>query len=151
MNDDLGAVSGAQRGRDVEQLKLLAAFHFVGVGLAALGMLMLYAHYAMFNNMIHNPKMWANQAGAPPPAELFVGMKWFYGVCAAGLLGTGALNLLAGFFLRARTHRIFTFVVAAINCFYMPLGTALGIFTFIVLLRDSVRRLYEPARPSLGD
>jgi hypothetical protein len=150
MNDDLGAVSGPQRARDVEQLKLLAAFHFVGVGLAALGMLMLYGHYVMFNNLMSNPKMWANQA-APPPTELFVGMKWFYGVCAAGLLGTGALNLLAGLFLRARTHRIFTFLVAGINCFYMPLGTALGIFTFIVLLRDSVRKLYEPARPSLGD
>jgi hypothetical protein len=151
MNDELPTLSGDRRQRDVEQLKLLGAFHFVGAGLAVLGMLMLYGHYATFSNMINNPKMWMGNQGGPPPAEMFAGLKWFYAVFAAGLVGTGVLNLLSGIYLRARRHRAFSFVVAGINCFYMPIGTALGIFTFIVLVRDSVRRLYQPERQSLGD
>ena len=36
-------------------------------------------------------------------------------------------------------------VIAAINCLHIPIGTMLGIFTFIVLGRDSVRKLYDDA------
>jgi hypothetical protein len=31
---------------------------------------------------------------------------------------------------------------------FFPFGTALGVFTFIVLTRDSVRRLYEETLPA---
>jgi hypothetical protein len=34
-------------------------------------------------------------------------------------------------------------VVAGINCLHIPLGTVLGIFTIVVLCRESVRELYE--------
>jgi hypothetical protein len=53
------------------------------------------------------------------------------------------LNILAGKYLGARKHRTFCFVVAATNCLYTPLGTVLGIFTIIVLLRDSVRATFQ--------
>jgi hypothetical protein len=35
-----------------------------------------------------------------------------------------------------------TFVVAAINCAFFPFGTALGIFTIIVLQRSTVKMTY---------
>jgi hypothetical protein len=62
-------------------------------------------------------------------------------------------NLLSGLWIRARRNRVFSLVVAGINCFQVPLGTALGIFTIIVLMRDSVRELYEArqdAEPNVG-
>jgi hypothetical protein len=59
-------------------------------------------------------------------------------------------NLLSGLFLRARRHRTFSMVVAAINCLHIPIGTALGVFTFIVLGRESVRKLYRPSRLASG-
>jgi hypothetical protein len=37
---------------------------------------------------------------------------------------------------------MFSLVIAGVNCASFPLGTLLGVFTFIVLLRASVRSLY---------
>ena len=55
---------------------------------------------------------------------------------------SGVLNVLSGLFLRARKHWTFSIVVAAIDCLHFPLGTVLGVFTIIVLIRPSVRELY---------
>jgi hypothetical protein len=141
--DDLPTLRTNQRKTDVEHLKLLSAFHFVGVGLAVIGLLMVYGHYTLFNSMMSNSKLWQQQGAPPPPIEMFASMKWMYVVFALGVAGTGALNLLSALFIRARRHRIFSLVVAGFNCFYMPLGTALGIFTIVVLVRSSVGDLYQ--------
>ena len=142
---DVQPLQTNQRRTDLEHLRLLSTFHFVGVGLAVVGLLMLYGHYSIFNSMMSNPKLW-QQPGAPsPPIETFAAMKWVYVVPALGIAGTGALNLLAAIFIRARKHRMFSLIVAGFNCFYMPLGTALGVFTIVVLVRSSIRDLYEGA------
>ena len=36
-------------------------------------------------------------------------------------------------------------VIAGINCLHIPLGTLLGVFTLVVLGRESVRKLYLDA------
>jgi Na+-driven multidrug efflux pump len=132
-----------QRKIDADHLNLLAIFHFVGAGLALLGILLLLAHFAMMHALLDNPKMWENQKQGPPPAEFFAIFKWFYLVFAVWFVGSGILNVISGLCIRARKHRTFSMVVAGINCLHMPLGTVLGVFTLIVLIRDSVRELYE--------
>jgi hypothetical protein len=42
-------------------------------------------------------------------------------------------------------------VVAGINCLHIPLGIVLGVFTIIILVRDSVRELYEARQHAGGD
>jgi hypothetical protein len=37
---------------------------------------------------------------------------------------------------------MFSIVVAGVNCLQIPFGTALGVFTMMVLLRDTVRQSY---------
>ena len=140
---ELPPLTRDQRKVDVDQLNLLAIFHFVGAGLALVGLLFLGAHYAMFSAFIANPKMWANERQGPPPAEFFAILKWFYVVGAAFFVGSGVLNVVSGWCLRARKWRMFSIVVAAINCMHMPIGTVLGVFTIVVLARDSVRELYD--------
>ena len=132
-----------QRKIDADHLKLLSVFHFVGVGLALLGMLFLALHYAIFHTFLTNPQMWQNAKQPPPPVELFGILKWFYLVMGIWFLASGVLNFIAALGLRARKWRTFSLVVAGINCLHMPLGTVLGVFTLVVLLRDSVRELYE--------
>jgi len=39
-------------------------------------------------------------------------------------------------------------VIAAIGCLEFPYGTALGVFSFIVLGRDSVIQLFNPSAPA---
>ncbi|CAN5449303.1 hypothetical protein BH09VER1_BH09VER1_35770 [soil metagenome] len=45
----------------------------------------------------------------------------------------GALTFYAGHCLARRQHRTFIQVMAALNCLWIPYGTLLGVFTFIVL------------------
>jgi hypothetical protein len=134
-----------QRKIDANHLDVLSIFHFVGAGLAVVGMLFLIVHFIVFRTFLSNPKMWENQKQAPPPPEFMAMLKWFYLIFALLLIASAVLNLLSGFFIRARKHRTFSIVVSAINCIHIPLGTALGVFTVIVLMRDSVRELYENA------
>jgi hypothetical protein len=141
--NDLPPVFRDQRKVDADHLKLLSIFHFVGAGFAVLGILFLLCHYAFLHFFFTNPKMWENQKGGPPPAEFFAIFKWFYLVGALWFIGSAILNVLSGLFLRARKYRAFSIVVAGFNCLYMPIGTVLGVFTIIVLIRDSVRELYE--------
>jgi hypothetical protein len=140
---ELPPIPRDQRKIDADHLKLLSLFHFVGAGLALLGILFLLAHFAMFHAFLSNPKMWQDQKLMPPPAEFFAMFKWFYLVFGAWFFASGALNVISGFCLRARKHRTFSLIVAGINCVHIPLGTVLGVFTIVVLIRDSVRELYD--------
>jgi peptidoglycan biosynthesis protein MviN/MurJ (putative lipid II flippase) len=132
-----------QRKIDAGHLKVLAICHFVGAGLALLGILFLLIHYAIMHAVFSNPKFWQGRNQTPPPAEIFAMMKWFYLIGGLWFIASGILNVISGFFLLARKHRIYSLVVAGINCLHIPLGTILGVFTIVVLNRDSVRELYE--------
>jgi hypothetical protein len=50
--------------------------------------------------------------------------------------------LMAGRSLAKHTRYWFAFVVACIECLFIPFGTILGVFTIIVLSRESVRVLF---------
>ena len=128
---------------DADHLKLLAIFHFVGAGLALMGLLFLLLHFAIMHTLLESPQMWQNQKSGPPPAAFFAIFKWFYLFFGAWLLLSCVLNIVSGLCLISRKGRTFSLVVAGLNCLHLPLGTTLGVFTIVVLVRDSVRELYE--------
>ncbi len=140
---DLPPLLRDQRKVDADHLKMLAIFHFVGVGLALLGIGFLFLHYTVMHMVMSNAKVWEGQKNALPPQEFFAIFKWFYLVLGVFLVASGIGNLLSGLWILARKNRMFSLVVAGLNCLHVPLGTVLGVFTMIVLLRDSVRELYE--------
>jgi hypothetical protein len=129
---------------DAEHLQLLAIFHFIVAGLAILGLGFVLLHYLLASQLFFNPKMWEGQWRGPPvPAEFLVFMRLFYVFFGTCLMLGGVGNLLSGIWIRARRHRWFSLLVAAINCMQVPIGTILGVFTIIVLMRESVRDSYE--------
>jgi Na+-driven multidrug efflux pump len=133
---------------DREHLRLLAIFHFVAAGMALLGLLFFAANYALVHLFFSDPQLWSKQGhGGPPPQLFFMMLRGFSVFFSSWLLLSGVLNVLSGLFLRSLQHRGFSLVVAAFNCLHIPLGTILGIFTFIVLGRDSVARAYAEAAP----
>jgi hypothetical protein len=149
MDDSLPRDSERRR-TDLEQIKVLSAFHYVGVGLAALGLLAVYGHYTLVSRMMSDPNVWKGPANPPPP-EMFAPMRWMYGFGATVVAGTGVLNFFAARWLRAKKNRLFTIGVAIANCFWFPLGTALGVFTIIVLARESTQALYRESAPSMRE
>lgn len=135
-----------QRKIDTDHLRLLSIFHFISAGLAILGILFVVGHYFMFKTFFANPKMWESAKSGAPPVEIFYVFIWVYAVLGLWFLLSGIANVISGLGMLKRKWRTFSLVVAGLNCFHMPLGTILGVFTFIVLLRDSVRELYEQSK-----
>lgn len=129
-------------------MRLLAIFHFVGAGLALLSLLFLFLQHTMFDTVFNNPEMWTQGGGQPPPEafrKIFEQVLfWFF--LAFGLFSflQCVLDLLCGWFLLKRRHRTFCLIVGGLDCLNVPLGTILGVFTLMVLNRDSVRPLFEP-------
>jgi hypothetical protein len=89
--------------------------------------------------------VWAN-SGAPP-VMFFRIMAGVMGVFVVLGWTAGALTLYSGSCIKKRKHRVLVYVMAALNCFFIPYGTLLGVFTFIVL--GSPEAIAEWNDPSL--
>jgi len=139
-----------QSATDKQHLGLLSVFHFVGAGLGGLGVIFLGLHYVLMSSVMHKAAALNTTAEVPPDAFFDI-FRWFYLVMGTWLGSSCVLNLLAGLYLRARKHRRFCIVVAALNCLHMPFGTILGIFTIVVLVRDSVRTMFAPRSYGVED
>lgn len=132
--------------RDEEHLKLLAMFHYIVAGLGALFACMPLIHVFIGIMMTQDPSLFngphAAPAGGPPPAfigYLFASVGAFFVLLGWGL---AVCTFISGRFLAKRRERTFSFGVAALLCCFFPFGTALGVFTIIVLSRESVIRAY---------
>jgi|694.fasta_scaffold32320_5 hypothetical protein len=115
---------------DESHLHLLSVFHFVMGGLYALGIGFVALHFFIMRMMM---KM---------PPEVVNTMTVFYIVATLIIAALATGNILAGIWLKKRVQHSLTIVVAAINCASFPLGTALGVFTIIVLQRPTVKMTY---------
>ncbi|SRR5258705_2590723 len=136
----------AQQKKDTEHLRLLSVFHFVIAGFALLGIVFILLHFLLMSAVM-SPGFWkSHNAGNPPPKEVMTILAVVYVVAGFFIIAGAVLNFLSGLFLRRRQNRLFSMIVAGLNCLHVPLGTALGVFTFIVLSRESVGRLYEQNR-----
>jgi hypothetical protein len=129
--------------KDLEHLKTLSICHYVLAGLCIIPMIygLLYMAMGIFvGAMLSNVP---NAKDGPPPA-LFSGI--FIGVGAVIFivaLTFGLLLFKSGRNLKSNTSYTFCLVIAGISCVFMPLGTILGIFTLVVLLRDSVKQIFN--------
>lgn len=138
-----------QRKIDAGHLKLLGVFHFVLAGLSVAGLGFLFLHRALMQTVINHPEAWNTPKGAgPPPAEFFAIFQWFYVVMGVFIIAGGVLNAISGWCILKRRGRMFSLIAAGIDCLMFPFGTALGVFTLTVLLRDSVLEVYETGAPA---
>jgi hypothetical protein len=137
--------------RDLEHLKLLSLFHYIKAAILALMTTLVGGYYVLVGVLFQTLPMPAPPPGATPPppgtANFMSVMGWFMIVLGAGVLLFGwtmaVLTVLAGRFLARQRRWTFCFVIACIQCAEMPMGTVLGIFTILVLLRPTVKDLFE--------
>lgn len=135
--------------QDREHLKLLAIFHYVVAGVTALFALFPLIQLVIGIGIVTGPF----NASRDPGAGLFV---WLFTIFAlVFILGGLAFSVclaLAGSYIAKYRHYTYCLVVAAVSCVFFPFGTVLGIFTILVLSRDSVKRLFrkEAALPEVA-
>lgn len=126
--------------QDRDHLRLLTIFHYVFAGLGVCGLSFVALHYTMMHTVMSMEHA-KGRHDAPPEAfmDIFV---WLYVVMAAACFVGMALNIMSARFLKARRNRTFCMVVAGLNVLQVPFGTLLGVFTLLVLARDSVRQAF---------
>jgi hypothetical protein len=138
-------VMDKQRKSDADTLRILSICHFVVGGLGIVGLLFLGLHYMIMHAVMSDPKVFAQAKGTgPDPVAMFQVFRWVYLVMGVLCVVGGICNVLSGLFIRVRKHRVFSLIVAGLNAIHVPIGTALAVFTFVMLLKDSVRDSYEP-------
>jgi len=69
-------------------------------------------------------------------SSLFILLGWLLAV----------MNFIVARKIVKRESRVFCLIVAGVNCMNMPLGTVLGVFTFILLSRPQVVQSFEQNR-----
>jgi hypothetical protein len=132
--------------QDREHLRLLAIFHHVVAGLAA-----LFSFFPLLYTTVGAIFIFAARHGTPKPGEEpppeFIG--WILAIVGSLLFLLGIAIaiciLIAGRSLAKRTRYWFALVVACIECLFIPFGTILGVFTIVVLSRESVKALFSTA------
>ena len=128
---------------DDSHLRLLSIFHYVWGGMTALFSSIGLLHVGLGIMMIASPGTFPPAQGQPPPP---VAMGWMFlamGGCIVTLgWAMGGLTIYSGRCIAARRRHTLSLIVAGINCLSVPFGTALGVFTLVVLLRESVKAQY---------
>jgi len=133
---------------DNEHLRLLSIFHYIAGGIGSLFSCMTIFHIAIGLTMILAPeKMTGNEAETVPE---FVGWMFFIMGSVFFIIGqaTSIAMIISGRFISKRKNYMYSFVVGCVECIFLPLGTVLGVFTIIVLSRESVKTLYGQNKPA---
>lgn len=137
---------------DADHLRVLAICHYITAGLTLLMSGFIPLHYAIMKMVFTSPEMTNPKPGQPAmpfdPAAFFALFQWFYVIAAVFMVAAVVLTAMSGRFIQRRVNRLFSLIMAGFSCMFFPFGTALGVFTFIVLTRDSVRRLYVETPPA---
>jgi hypothetical protein len=132
---------------DQEHLRLLAIFHYVVGSITAFFALLPLIHLGFGIAMLVAPHSFGSEAATQPPGFIgwiFAAMGAVFFLCGQAL---AICMIVSGRFLQRKARYMFVFVMACIECILMPFGTVLGVFTIIVLSRESVKRLFSERLP----
>ena len=131
---------------DGEHIRVLSVCYYIYAVFNALFSLfgLFYAFMGlMIGSAVSSLPAQPNQPRPPLPASFAA----LFGVFGFGmflfLMGLAFLKFMAAGRLRRRRSRVFCMIVGAVSCIGIPFGTALGVFTLVVLSRKSVLRLFD--------
>ncbi len=135
--------------QDLEHLKILTIFHYVAAGMIALFACIPMIHFFL------GLAMATGALGSEGGPESIVGIFFMAGAGLFIIAGwtLAVLVFFAGRNLSRRTNHTFCMIIAGLECLFMPVGTVLGVFTIIVLARNSVKALFGqhvPDTPQTG-
>jgi hypothetical protein len=143
-----------------DQLKTLSIFYYVLGGICV-----LFSCFPLIYVIVGQVVFTAAHIPATFPAEACPGHPGAHGAHGAegaaiagtvftliGVIGMliawtmAALSFITGKFLSSARHHTFCLVMAAIACLMAPMGTVLGVFTIIILMKDEAKQLFAQGR-----
>jgi hypothetical protein len=134
---------------DNEHLKVLSIVYYVSAGMSAF--------FGLFGLVYVAMGIFVAIASSSVPSEsdeAAIGILGLFFVLFGLVfflvpMTLAVLKFLAARMISQRRSRGFCFAIAAVTSLGIPIGTAIGVFTFVVLSRDSVVRSFESARQQL--
>lgn len=127
--------------RDEDHLRVLSIFYYVIGGIVFLSSMIPIFHLIIGIVMLAGVFDGNSPQNSPPAflGVLFMGIALF--IMLIGFICAACL-ITAGRFLVRRKKHLFCLIVAGFSCLFVPLGTILGVFTIVVLMRTSVKELF---------
>jgi hypothetical protein len=130
--------------KDESDLNLLATLHYVWSGLLGCGTVGIVGYFLLIGGIIGATATSAGGGGGE--AAVAVGMTVVMGiVVGVMMLALFLVHLLAASGLKKRKRKVLIYIASALMCTSVPLGTLLGIFTFMTLGRPGVKELFDRA------
>lgn len=134
-----GAVEGDPA--DLQTLKSLAQLHYVLAALTALLSCTLIIQLLQGLAIMRGDTPLPAGVDLPPePLGMMIAVLAGGGM-AIGWVHAGVIFVM-GRWIAARRRHALLLVVSGLNCMYLPLGTALSIWSLIVLSRPRIGRLF---------
>lgn len=127
----------------IERLNVLGTFCYIWAGIVALFSLLPFIHVGLGLVALFAPESMVVESGELPP-------EWFGWI----FIGVGSFLIVLGFtyaisafllgkYLKQHNHHTFCVVMSALTCFFMPIGTVLGVFALVTLLNDEGKALFK--------
>jgi len=135
------AAPSPQQILDDEHLRLLSIFYYVKGGISALFACIPIIHVVLGLVFIIAPEVFGH-GNDRPPAFVVLLLVMLGGFLILFGWTFAILALITGRCIARRKHYMFCFVMACVECIFMPFGTVLGVFTILVLNRQSVKELF---------
>lgn len=131
---------------DANHLKILSIGYYVYAGITALmsfiAVIYMVMGWALMSGKI--PSGPSPSTTMPNENEMVGGLFLSLGsIFFVIIIAMAILCFLVARYISARKHPVFCMVIAAICCLNIPLGTIIGVFTFVVLGRPSVKSLFD--------
>ena len=127
-----------------EHLNWLSISYFVFGGLSLMVALIMLIYTIVFGAILSSPGIRQEMDATEPVVGYVFGIiSIVFLVIFIFVLAIGILQIIAGFRIRQKRNRIFNIVIGILALPSFPLGTALGVFTIIVLSRPSVIAMFQ--------
>jgi len=133
--------------QDEQALRTLSIFTYIWAALCLTGVVLgtgwLIAGQALSNV---DKGAWGTDPDMPVDDMMNGTLMSRFGVALiVGMSALAILHFVAARSLRRKKNPVVIYISAAIACLSVPLGTTLGIFTFIVMTRPGVKALFANA------
>jgi len=123
----------------------LGLFHLISriLTLAYAVLLLFYMSFiSIIFNFVEKFEGTENAMNGDFPHEILTIIFSIWGIVLFFMIGFGICKIFSRKYLKGKKNRVFSMIISALECLSFPYGTLLGVFTLIVLNRDSVKELF---------
>lgn len=124
-----------------QHLNTLSILHYVFAAMVG-----LFAMFPIIHLIVGILIVTGKLESSGPNEQLPVIVGWmFIGFASAFIIGGFIFAVcvaIAGRRLKKRSNHLYCMIIAGFCCIFMPIGTALGVFTLIVLMKPEARALF---------